>query len=312
MKKNNYIIKNLLTKLEAQENKSLAPFTTLKVGGKAKYFVLVKTPADLSILIRALDEYGEQFHILGGGSNTLFSDHGFNGVVIKLAGQFNNVYQSSPCSMEVGAATSFAKVTKLCVELGFKSAPGWAGTPGVIGGAIFMNAGSKHGEIGDVIERVHGILNYTELVLERNNLSFSYRKTLLPHKFIITKAVLRADGEKLAKPKEVQEIYDELKTRRKMTQPSINSAGSFFKNPYPSFAGQLIESLGLKGLQYQGAEISSLHANFILNKGTATANDIIEVAKMARKAVYEHYGILLEPEILLVGEFPCLDPFMWK
>lgn len=293
-----------LEQLSAEKEVPLAPLCTLKAGGKASYFVLAHTTSDLCLLQKACFEHGVALHILSGGSNTLFSDDGFKGVVVKLGPSFAKLrISANGLSIEAGAATSFAKLTKHAVSLGWAKAVGWSGTPGLLGGAVRGNAGTRLGEIKDALVRIYGVLNGEACDFTSNDVSFGYRTTSLPSGLIITAADLAYEYKDLDDASRLEAQVQEYRIKRKLTQPNIPSAGSFFKNPYPSFAAQLIENCNIKGLQYGGAQISSLHANFIVNKGGATANDILHIASIAQRAVFERFGIALHPEIRLVGDF---------
>jgi UDP-N-acetylmuramate dehydrogenase len=312
--RHNSALFNLLTCLGMEENVPLASFSTLKVGGPARFFVSPKTPEDIATIERASSEHGLDLHIISGGSNTLFSDHGFDGIIMKLGPQFDFIDESPDgLSMRVGAATSYAKVTKMALARGWTTAVGWTGIPGLIGGAVRMNAGTRAGEIKDAIRTVHGIINGKRVVFENTQIEFGYRKSNLPSGLIIHQADLFYDHHLIQPPAQLNLKVQEYRLKRKLTQPTINSLGSFFKNPYPSFAAQLIEKCNLKGLQYKGAQISPLHANFIVNNGGASAFDILYIASIAQKTVFNHHGIMLYPEIKLVGSFPsdhglCTEP----
>lgn len=297
-------LKHTLTLLSAREHLPLAPLCTLKAGGKARFFVEAQTTSALILLQKACLEHNVALHVLSGGSNTLFSDAGFSGVVVKLGTNFAKLRISEDgLSMEAGSATSFAKITKYAVSLGWAKAVGWSGTPGLLGGAVRMNAGTRMGEIKDALVRVYGVLLGEERIYERSDLEFGYRSNNLPSDLIITAADLAYKQELIEDVALLEAQVQEYRIKRRATQPSIASAGSFFKNPYKAFAAQLIENCNIKGLQYGGAQISSLHANFIVNNGGATANDILHIASIAQKAVFERFGIALLPEIRLVGDF---------
>lgn len=295
-----FALTQLLHRLSAQESVSLATFSTMKVGGKAKYLVNISNINELCTLQKALYEYGENYYILSGGSNTLFSDHGFAGVIIKLSAAFDYTKTLSDNNIEVGAKTSYARITKLFLSLGEQSALGWLGTPGLVGGALRMNAGSSLGVIGDVVESITGVYNGTLQNINKSELVFSYRQNSLPKDFIITSAVLKANN--LCDEKELAKKALSLKQKRLLTQPREHSLGSFFKNPLPFYAGKLIEDIGLKGFSIGGAQISPVHANFIVNNAKANTSDIIKLAHEVHKKVMQKYNICLEPEIKLIGE----------
>jgi len=293
---------NLLKKLNAHEQAPLAQLSTLKVGGPARYLVYINSEQDLCDLQKACLEYQQDIHIVSGGSNTLFSDQGFDGVVIKLGEAFDYV-ENTQLNIISGAASSFAKITKLAVSLGWAHAVGWSGTPGLIGGAVRMNAGTRLGEIKDALMRVHGVQNGACRVFEKEDILFGYRTNNLPKDLIITKAEFAYEPDMLKPVGELLNSMREYKSKRLATQPRTASLGSFFKNPYPDFAAQLIEKACLKGFAYKKAQISLLHANFIINNGGAQAEDILYVAGVAQKTVFENFGIMLTPEVRQVGEF---------
>ncbi|HXW60313.1 MAG TPA: hypothetical protein VEK06_02130, partial [Myxococcota bacterium] len=157
-------------------------------------------------------------------------------------------------------------------------------------------------------KRVYGIAGGEECVFEHNDIEFGYRHNSLPNNLIITSAILAHEHELILENTLLEARMQEYRIRRKRTQPSTASAGSFFKNPEKAFAAQLIENCNIKGLQYGGAQISSLHANFIVNNGGATANDILHIASIAQSAVFDRFGILLVPEIRMVGDFNGMPP----
>jgi UDP-N-acetylmuramate dehydrogenase len=298
----NPALKKVLKNLGAQDLVPLAPLCTFKAGGPARFFIKAERPEDVMTLQMACEEYGVSLHILSGGSNTLFSDQVFPGVVLKLGSAFDEIsVKSDGLSMEVKAATPFAKVTKKALAMGWGKALGWSGTPGLIGGALRMNAGTRLGEIKDALLRVHGIKNGKLVVFEREDIEFSYRENSLPNDLLIIKADLAYDISLIEDIKKLEVMAKEYRIMRRASQPNTASAGSFFKNPYPRTAAQLIENCDIKGLQYGGAQISKLHANFIVNNGGATANDIIHLASIAQDRVFDRFGIRLAPEIRLIG-----------
>jgi UDP-N-acetylmuramate dehydrogenase len=302
-------IKHLLAQIDVQENVPLAYFSTLKVGGPARYLVMPNTLDQVAQIELAAFEHGISLHVLSGGSNTLFSDSGFDGIVLKLGKAFDFVKADDDgLHLTIGARTSFAKVTKMALMRGWKTALGWSGTPGLIGGAIRMNAGTRLGEIGDAVFLVHGIKNGQEFIYRKDEIEFAYRSSDLPSDLIICKAELSYDRHLVEPADALMAKVQEYRQKRRLTQPTINSLGSFFKNPYPLFAAQLIENCNLKGLQYNGAQISPLHANFIVNNGGASANDILYIAKTAQQRVFDAFGISLVPEIRAVGRFSCPKP----
>ncbi len=301
---NESVVLNSLKGLFLQEKIALSAYSTLKVGGPARFLAMPNSLDELILIQRLCLEYGIPWHMLSGGSNTLFSDKGFDGIVIKLGPFFETItHNSNEDTIIVGAAASYAKLTKLAVEIGIESSVGWSGIPGLVGGALRMNAGTRMGEIGDVVDEIYGFQNGRECSFKRSDLAFAYRSNSLPKDVIIIGARLSYQKDLLKSNEILLQKVQEYRLKRKQTQPIINSLGSFFKNPYPLFAAQLIESCQLKGLQYGGAQISSLHANFIINKGGATANEILYIGSAAQDAVFKQYGVVLQPEIRMVGDF---------
>lgn len=298
-------LNKFLSKFNIEKNVCLAPFSTLKVGGAAKFFIIPKTAQEIMNINLACFEYGIPIHVLSGGSNTLFSDEGFDGMIIKLGNDFDYIKLASDYrSMIVGAATPLARVIKTAIKYGWEIAPGLSGIPGLIGGAMMMNAGTKWGEMSDIISLVKGIRYDQEIIITKNEINFSYRQTSLPKDLIITEIEISIAKDGIKPVEDVFLKVQEYRNKRRLTQPVKKSLGSFFKNPYPLFAGQLIEKCNLKGLSYNDAQISTLHANFIINNGHACAQDILYIAKLAQKRVYEQYAIDLIPEVRLLGKFP--------
>lgn len=297
-----YPLSTMIEVFQAQKDVPLAPFSTLRVGGLAQYLVQPNSLAEIAQIQLFCKEHQISWHLLSGGSNTLFSDSGFKGLVIKLGPAFDTI-EHKEGKLLVGARASFAKVTKTAVGLGWSKALGWCGTPGLIGGAIRMNAGTRMGEIKDGILSVTGIKDGQVITFQKGEIEFSYRKNSLPKDFIVCNATLGVPDDAIEPKDELMHKVNLYREQRRKTQPAINSLGSFFKNPTPFFAGQLIEQCGLKGFSYKDAQISPTHANFIINNNQALAKDILYVAALAQKAVLEQTGILLEPEVRLVGEF---------
>lgn len=310
MKNGKAHIETALDGITIHRNVPLHQFSTLKIGGVTSHVIMPKSVDELVRIQIFAREHELAVHMVSGGSNTLFSDEGFDGLIVKLAPSFDFINaDQKTLSMSVGAATSFAKVTKLACSWGMDKALGWCGTPGLIGGAVRMNAGTRMGEIKDGIARVHGVLDGTITCIEKADIEFSYRKNSLPLDFIITHVDLNADEMTVENIDELNTKVQEYRRRRRETQPSINSLGSFFKNPYPHFAAQLIEKCNLKGLEYRGAQISPLHANFLVNNGGASADDILYIASIAQQRVFDQFGVELNPEVRMVGKFRRALPF---
>lgn len=284
-------------------NEPLASYTTFHIGGPADIIVYPRNETELKLILRAASNASLPYFILGGGSNLLISDKGIRGIVIHLIGEMESIKISDDASeILVGAAASFPKLTKAALDLGWESALGWHGTPGLVGGALKMNAGGKLGEIGDVVKSVRSISLSGENVFSHADAGFRYRNSSFPADAILTFAQLQCAQADRSKASKLSEKARELVARRKQTQPKQRSAGSIFKNPPGEFAGRLIESAGLKGTRIGNAQISHVHANFIVNLGQATAMEVYQLSRLARETVYEQSDILLEYEVKLIGQ----------
>jgi UDP-N-acetylmuramate dehydrogenase len=314
-----------LMNLKIERNVLLKNFTTFKIGGPARYFFVAKNKEDLKRAILWAKKKKLPFFILGGGSNVLFSDKGFNGLVIKMQNSNLKIQnENSKFKIICGAGVPLMKLVFKSSEIGATGLENLAGIPGTLGGAIWGNAGAFGREIGDVVEEVK-VLDVGSSRLEVKKLrnkgcKFGYRDSIFKRKknWIILEATL---GLKRGKRKEFEEkIKDFLKLRKEKQPLEFPSAGSVFKNvPIEKVskkirekfkekikdgflpAGVLIGAVGLKGFQIGGAKISEKHANFIVNVGNAKASDVKELIEKIKKEVKKKFKIQLEEEIKLVG-----------
>jgi len=293
--------------LKVKVAEPLARYTSMKIGGPADYFIEVETAAALAALLGALAAQGENFYLLGNGSNVLISDRGVRGAVIRLAGEFKRAdWREADESAEVGAGAACA-VTQLVREAARRGYAGLEfaeGIPGSVGGALFMNAGAFGSEFEKVVERVEAMTRNGEpLRLARAEMTFSYRDSHLPQGTVITRVGLRLHRHESAA---VNTKVRELVGRRKSSQPSgFPNSGSMFRNPPGDYAGRLIEAAGLKGKRLGQAQISERHANFIVNHGGATARDVRRLMDLARGEVRRQFGIELAAEVKFVGDWPA-------
>lgn len=281
-------------------NASLAKFTTYKVGGTAKILVYPKNIEKLIELMEILKENDIKHFILGNGSNVLFSDQVYDGVIIKLD-SFNKI-EFINNKVIVGAGYNLVKLANEAVKRSLAGLEFASGIPGTIGGAIFMNAGAYNSEMAHIVESVTILTSDLKIInLKNKEMLFAYRESMLQHNkdYICLEATLKL---KLGKKEVLEEIMKDRKLKRKKTQPlEYPSAGSVFRNPEGLFSGQLIENLDLKGYQIGGAKISEKHANFIINVGGATATDIKEIIDFVKEKVKEKYNINLRVEQRLVN-----------
>jgi UDP-N-acetylmuramate dehydrogenase len=279
-----------------ESNRSLKDLTTLGVGGVAHQFVEVQTVADLQRVIFDCSQNCLRYFILGKGSNIVFDDLGFFGVVIH--NKINFFEEKNEGSFVVGAGYSFSLLGVQTAKLGFEGLEFAAGIPGSVGGAVCMNAGSGGGETFDFLVEVYFVNEKGEVeIIPKKEISFGYRFSSFQDRGGAI-ALARFD---LKKSKNSRQKQLEIIAYRLKTQPySSLSAGCVFRNPKEFSAGKLIEKCQLKGYSIGGAEVSNVHANFIINKGDATAKEILDLATYVRDVVLKKTGYKLEMEIKII------------
>lgn len=277
------------------ENVSLAPLSTFAIGGPARYFTSVQTNDELLQALRFAKDLNIPFHIIGKGSNTLFDDNGFNGLVIQNKISF---YKHEENIFHVGAGFSFAHLGIRSAKLGFTGLEFASGIPASVGGALYMNAGAQGQEAKDCLKSVEFLDNNGKFhIYQKADLHFSYRHS----SFQEMVGVIIAARFELKKDQEAKNRQLTMYNYRKSTQPySDKSCGCIFKNPTDISAGALIEKAGLKGLKCGGAEVSLVHANFIVNKNGAKASDVLALVKLIKTKVKEMTGIELIDEIKFI------------
>ncbi|HVN27029.1 MAG TPA: UDP-N-acetylmuramate dehydrogenase [Candidatus Binataceae bacterium] len=282
-------------------NQSLAEFTSFRIGGPADFFVTVETEDELMQVKRAAHQTGVPTFCLGHGTNLLVSDRGIRGVVIRLGRGFNQISIDDVC-VTAGAAVDFGQLVEAVVERGLEGLEFGEGIPGTVGGGLVMNAGAFGGEIARVVTMVHGVTAEGEArALHPEEVGFAYRRTSLPAHFVISRVDFELrHGDRDALRARVMEVRGKRATRQPRGVPN---AGSIFKNPPGHFAGRLLEAAGLKGYRIGDAAFSDRHANFIVNLGEARAADVHALIELARAKVKHTSGVLLEPEVKLVGDW---------
>lgn len=276
--------------------------TTFRVGGNADFFVIPKTVEEVKQTIMLCVEQDMPYYILGNGSNLLVGDKGYRGVVIQIYKEMNNIFVDGQ-KIKVQAGALLSKIGSVALEAGLTGFEFAAGIPGTMGGAVVMNAGAYGGEMKDVLEEVTVLTKEGEvLILSKEQLDMGYRTSVVAKKdYIVLKATIALElGDRDA----IKARMDELKVQRTTKQPlEFPSAGSTFKRPEGYFAGKLIQDAGLRGFQVGGAQVSEKHCGFVINKGDATAADIVELMKQVSERVKEKFGVELEPEVKRLGEF---------
>ncbi len=282
-------------------NQSLAEFTSFRIGGPADLFVTVESEAELMRAKAAAHRARVPTFCLGHGTNLLVSDRGIRGLVIRLGEGFNKI-SIDDVRVTAGAGVDFGELVETVVVRGLEGLEFGEGIPGTVGGGLVMNAGAFGGEIARVVTRVHGVTAEGDAqALTPEEVGFAYRRTNLPPHFVISRVdfeLHHGDRDKL------RARVTEVRAKRVSRQPrGVPNAGSIFKNPPGNFAGRLLEAAGMKGHRIGGAAFSEQHANFIVNLGGARADEVHSLIEMARAKVRESSGVLLEPEVKLVGEW---------
>lgn len=289
-------IKNYLkdNKIKFLEYEKLSLHTSVKVGGIARFFVMVKTKKELVNLLYFLKNNEIKYQILGNGTNTLASDKNYNGVVICTKNLNKVFFSNKGIYTQCGLGLfEFCKILRNNQLAGLEFL---YGIPGTIGGAIVMNAGAFGGEIGDFVEYVSVCDNGKIKKISKSKLNFSYRNSIFQHNDMIVlgaKFVLKKDNIENISQKQQYNFQMKLQT-----QPyDYPSFGSAFKKCQNVPISKLIDDLGLKGFTIGGAQISKKHAGFIINLGNATCQDFVKMIKYVQKKVFDNYGIKIQPEV---------------
>jgi len=283
--------------------------TTFKVGGKVDYLVIPQDYDDIRLTLRFGRDKNIPIYLMGNGSNLLISDSGIKGIIIRISKENFTQKQIKNNIIISESGVPLYELISISLKNELSGLEFLHGIPGALGGVIAMNAGTDGTSISDFLKEIKVMDNFGEIfVLPKEEIGFSYRKSLIIEKKLI---VLEALMELKKSKKDT--IFSTLKNKinkRRLTQPlTFPTAGCVFKNEGENKAGFLIEKAGCKGLRIGDAEVSTIHANFILNKGNATFKDIISLMKMVRERVYEKFKINLNPEIIIMGEVEEEVPF---
>ena len=278
----------------------LGPMTTYKAGGPATLFAEVANTAELTALIDSGVTGGHPLLVLGRGSNLVVADSGFDGLVIKLVGEFTEAHVTG-MEIEAGGGLPLPRLARLAVEAGVSGLEFFVGVPGSVGGAVRQNAGCFGTETRDRLVAASMVDLVTGTTSERDpgRLDLGYRRSNVSANELVVSATF--EGYR-GDPAEGKEKMLEITRWRKEHQPGGTlNAGSVFKNPTGGTAGELIESLGLKGMAIGGVAVSEKHANFFVAGPTATSEDIRRLVQAVKDAVFERSGTILEPEVQFVG-----------
>lgn len=274
----------------------LATLTSFRIGGAAKYLFEPRNEAELASVVAFLAESDTPWRLIGGGTNILASDEGFDGALVRLAGDFRRIEFDGLAAI-AGAAAPLAALVSQSAERGLSGAECLAGIPGTVGGALVMNAGGRWGQMSGLVESVTVFEGGASNTLSAGQLRFNYRWSSLEGRVVVSARLVfeRADQQEIRQ--RVQQFFAEKRSSQPLSQPS---AGCVFKNPPgDSSAGALIDKAGLKGLSVGDAVVSPIHANYIVNTGRAASRDVRALIEQVRSRVKEAFGIELDLEIEL-------------
>ena len=290
-----------------QEQLTLAPKTSYHIGGDAQYYSAPSSMKELQETLRFAQPKRLPLFILGKGTNILVSDTGYEGLIIDTSNLNSIAIDKTLATVQAGA--SFTKLIMQCVNDGLGGLEELAGIPGSVGGAVLMNAGAYGQTISEVIRSVTwmDLTSQTLTTTPKEKLTFGYRtSTFRETPALIIEATLELLPQK---KRQLRKIVQEIQAKRRKKQPlQFPSCGSVFKRPPGNYAGALIEEVGLKGFQVGDAQISEKHANFIINRGKASAKEVRDLISHTIQTVYKKSGILLETEVIFVGTF---DAPLW-
>jgi UDP-N-acetylmuramate dehydrogenase len=286
---------------EVKKNEPLANHTTIKIGGPADLFVEPSSIANLEKTLQLIRKYKVNWRAIGRGSNLLVSDHGIEGVVIKLGNGLNHM-ELNGTLLTVGAGFSLVGLAVQISRKGLSGLEFASGIPGSVGGAVYMNAGAHGSDISKLLTEAYilfedGSLNW----LTNEEMEFSYRTSVLQKKrpgIVVEAKFQLEEGEK----EKIIAMMQKNKDYRKETQPwDLPCAGSIFRNPLPNYAGKLVEEAGLKGYQIGGAKISDMHGNFIINAGNARACEVLELIDHVKRTIFKLNKVEMETEVEIIG-----------
>ena len=286
--------------IQLKEGELLSNHTTFRIGGAAKYFAVPKNEEEIMEAVDFAIVKDLPYYILGKGSNVLFADEGYPGVIIEIGAGMEKVERTGDTGIRAQAGVSLSALAAFAAREGLSGLAFAGGIPGTLGGAVTMNAGAYGGEMKNVIVSAK-VMDEEGAVQELSceELQLGYRTSIVQKKqFVVLEA------EFLLKPgttEEIQNTMKELNAKRREKQPlEYPSAGSTFKRPEGYFAGKLIEDAGLRGYRVGDAQVSEKHCGFVVNRGKATCAEVLQLIKDVQKEVKEQFGVQLEPEVRII------------
>lgn len=282
-------------------NQPMSEYTSFRIGGPADVMAFPQDEGDLKDVLVFAESKGFPFHLLGAGRNILVRDGGVRGIIINMSEGFKEITWPDETKAVVGAGVRLVEMLGECRSRGLSGLEFASGIPATMGGAVAMNAGAYGFRMGDVVEAVEVVGKKGKRgFIPAAEIGFSYRRTELPEGAVIVKVHMKFMKKDPAKIRARIEEYTER--RRATAALGRPNAGSIFKNPEGEAAGRLIDEAGLKGARSGDAEVSRVHANYIVNLGRARAVDVLSLMALVRDRVYALKGIVLEPEIKVIGE----------
>ena len=276
--------------------------TTFRIGGNADYFVKPGNADEVAAVIAVCREYNIPYFILGNGSNLLVSDDGYRGMIINIMDNMDSVTVDGRI-ITAQAGAMLVRVSVMARDNALTGLEFASGIPGTIGGAVYMNAGAYGGEMKNVVKTVRAIDEYGRIYeLDSEKMDFSYRHSIVEErKLIVLEVTLELEhGSREAIDDRMKELAEARRSKQPLEYPS---AGSTFKRPEGYFAGKLIMDAGLRGYSVGGAQVAEKHCGFVINKGGATASDVVELIRDVQHDVDDKFGVTLEPEVKMLGEF---------
>ena len=276
--------------------------TTFRIGGNADYFVKPGNADEVAAVIAVCREYNIPYFILGNGSNLLVSDDGYRGMIINIMDNMDSVTVDGRI-ITAQAGAMLVRVSVMARDNALTGLEFASGIPGTIGGAVYMNAGAYGGEMKYVVKTVRAIDEYGRIYeLDSEKMDFSYRHSIVEErKLIVLEVTLELEhGSREAIDDRMKELAEARRSKQPLEYPS---AGSTFKRPEGYFAGKLIMDAGLRGYSVGGAQVAEKHCGFVINKGGATASDVVELIRDVQHDVDDKFGVTLEPEVKMLGEF---------
>ena len=284
-------------------NEDMKKHTTFKIGGPAECFIKIKTKEELKEILNIAKENKIPVTILGNGSNILVLDGGIKGITLTIQIEYIDIKQNGEkYKINVGGGYKLSKLAQICLKNEISGFEELSGIPGTIGGAVSMNAGAHGKEMKDIVEKIKCVdINGNEKEFSNEEAKFEYRKSIFKgNSYIVTEVVLNLEK---GKHDEIKAKMDEYSQYRKTKQPiEFPSAGSTFKRGKDYITAKLIDDAGLKGYSIGDAVVSTKHSGFVINKGNATAKDVLDLVKYIKDTIEEKFDKKIELEIEVVGE----------